>query len=95
MMNKILLRIRSLYLDIISLPGIFMSKKGNAKLHLNYICPQCPMARRAYRDVEGKGRCWWNENWKKGNYDIPRNFGPRVWFRSYLGLKSDMKKFKK
>ena len=88
-------RIVFLYLDILSIPSKFMGKEGNAAYHRKYVCVRCPNYRRKYRDVDGKGVCWWTENWAKGNYDIPKHFGVSNWIRSYLGLKMKLDKYKK
>jgi hypothetical protein len=79
-----------IYLDIISLPGKFMSKKNNALWHLNHVCPKCPEYRREFCYVDGK--CYWNEMWKKGDYSISRDFGLINWVRTYLGKKTDLSK---
>jgi len=41
-------------------------KKSNAKFHLKYICPHCPLHKRETRDIKHNEKCYWNENWKKG-----------------------------
>jgi len=58
-------------------------KKGNAKFHLRYICPSCPLHKRSTRDIKHSGKCYWNKQWKKGNYD-----SPPVWMglRNYIRL---------
>jgi hypothetical protein len=97
MVNKIkliLYRFIFLFLDFISIPGIFMNKKNNAKYHLNVICPLCPKCRRKYRAVQKEGICWWEENWKKENYGIPRHFGISNWLKSYLGINTNLLGFK-
>ena len=50
------------------------------------------MCRRKYRGVNND--CWWKENWEKGNYKIPRHFGIKNFIRSYLGIKTDLERFK-
>jgi len=81
-------RLRFLYLDILSIPSLFMSKRLSARLHLLFICPQCPGYRRKLRDVDGKGECWWYRNWIKGNFDLPINFGMKNWVTQYLYLRT-------
>ena len=88
--------IYNFYLFLLSIPGIFMTKKANAKFHLKYICPRCPKWRRRVRYVFGK-KCFWEDNWKNGNYSIPR-----AWVGSFENLKKvflhktlDYAKFKK
>ena len=83
------------YLLIKSFPGVFMTKKGNAKLHLNYICPKCPLWRRKMRFVFRK-QCFWESNWKKGNYEIPRAYlgGPRGVFRALFFHKTNFARFR-
>lgn len=84
-----------LILDILTIPSFILTKKMNALYHLKFICPLCPESRRKTKDVEGNGKCWWEKNWKKGNYNIPRNFGVKNYIRQYLGMKIDLSKFKK
>jgi hypothetical protein len=69
----------SLGLDLISIPGKLKSDEGNAKWHLDHVCPHCPQWRREMRDVDGDGECWWEKHWKEGDYDIPRDFGVWNW----------------
>lgn len=95
MIKSILYRIYFVLLDLISIPGVFMNKENNAKYHLKVICPICPSCRRKFRDLENNGNCWWEQNWKKGNYKIPRDFGVLNFFRYYLGIKTELKKYKK
>lgn len=42
--------LEAIYLDLISIPGVFMSKKKNTKWHLNYVCPSCSLWRKSFRD---------------------------------------------
>lgn len=83
-----------LYLDLISIPGLFMNAKHNAKYHLKYICPHCPQYRRIYRCVNKNENCWWEKNWVGKNYSIPRHFGIFNWIKTYLGIKTNLKKYK-
>lgn len=83
-----------LLLDLISSPGLFMGREGNAKWHLKHICPRCPGERRRHRDVHGTGFCWWEENWKKGNFSIPRHMGIKNFFRVHLGNETKLEHFK-
>ena len=87
-------RLKCLYLDILSIPGFFMSKETNAKFHLKYVCPKCPDFRKKMRDVSGTGKCWWLENWNRKNYNIPRNYGYRNFVSQYLFLKTNLTEFK-
>ncbi|MBT6068650.1 hypothetical protein HOG48_02750 [Candidatus Peregrinibacteria bacterium] len=78
----------ALYLDVLSIPGLFMSKKANAKWHLKYVCPKCSKWRRSFRDPrKGGSTCMWLNAWQKGEYEIPRSFGPYAWIKYYLGIK--------
>ena len=86
---------KSFYIDILALPGKFMSKKGNALFHLKYVCPKCPKSRRKLRDVHGTNACWWEDNWKKGIYSIKRDFGLLNYLSFYLFYKTHLKKYKK
>lgn len=70
-----------------------MDAQNNAEYHLRHICPRCPHYRRKYRDVMGTGRCFWHEAWSRGDYKIPRHFGPMNWLRSYLGRPTNLKQF--
>lgn len=82
-------------LDLVSVPGLFMSRERNAKWHLRHICPRCPEERRRHRDVYGKGICWWEENWKKGNFSIPKHMGIKNVFRVHAGGETVLDRFKK
>ncbi len=80
-------KLHYLYLDIISMPSFFMTRKTSARYHLKYVCNKCPNHRRMLRDVENKDVCWWNNNWQKENYDVPKNFGMTNFFKQYLPRK--------
>ena len=84
-----------LLLDILSMPGLLMRKEGNAKWHLKHICPRCPESRRLHRDVKGVGICWWEDNWKQGNYSIPKNMGIGNFFRVHFGFGAKLDNLKK
>jgi len=86
-------RIKCLYLDILSIPGLFMSKKGNAQWHLKRICPICPKWRKELRAINSKN-CWWESNWKIENYNIPKTFGIVNKLSQYFFLKTNLSKFK-
>jgi len=86
-------RLICLYLDVLTIPTLFIGKKDNALFHLKFICPKCPEFRRKMRDVNKVGKCWWYVNWKKGNYDIPRFFGFGNCVRQYLFLKTNLKNY--
>lgn len=81
-------------LDIISLPGNFMSKKQNAEYHLKYICPQCSNYRKSFRDPKKQSTCLWQQQWQKRNYQFPRNFGITNYIKYYLGISTKLTKFK-
>jgi hypothetical protein len=83
-----------IFLDAITLPCHLMSRKGTAKWHLKHICPNCPKWRRAMRDVNGTGECWWFERWSAGDYTIDPHFGVKNWIRQYLGMPTDLRKWK-
>lgn len=72
-----------------------MTKKARAKWHLRFLCPLCPSWRKALVDVNEEGKCWWKENWKKKNYQIPANPGIKNWFLRILFLRTNLNKFKK
>ena len=42
-----------------------------AKFHLLFLCGRCSPGTQGLRDILGHNECWWWQNWKKGNYDIP------------------------
>ena len=86
-------RLICLYLDMLSVPIIFMSKKGNALFHLKFICPKCPEFRRKMRDVNDVNECGWYLNWKKEEYNILRFFGLGNWVSQYLILRTNLKKY--
>jgi hypothetical protein len=60
-------------------------KKEYAQRHLEEVCCLCPHSRKSTRDVYGIGSCWWYENWKAENYEIPADFGIMNWIRFYSG----------
>jgi hypothetical protein len=72
-----------------------MTRRINAKYHLKVVCPLCPTWRKKLRDVEIKGECWWNRNWKLGNYCIPRHFGIKNFISEHIFLTTNLKRFKK
>jgi hypothetical protein len=88
-------RIHSLLLDIMTLPGELLDDEGFAEYKKRYICPKCPEERRALRDVDGTGECWWYKNWSAGNYGIPRSFGFSNWLSQYIFWATDLDYFKK
>ena len=93
-MKKTLRRIRWTLLDIIGMPGLFMSNEGNSNLHLKYICPRCPTERRKLREIVSGRGCYWNNEWSRGNYDIPRSFGFVNWFSQYFFGETNLEKYK-
>lgn len=93
--NGTIKRLNFLFLDLVSIPGFFVTKKWNALYHLKIICPACPEYRRKLRDVNKKGECWWLSEWQKEDYGIPRHFGIKNFINQYLFLKTDLSKFKK
>ena len=87
-------RLHCLYLDILTIPTVFMSKKKSAEYHIKHICSRCPLFRRKTADVNNVGDCWWYLNWKRKRYDLPRHFGVRNKITQYLFLRTDLSKFK-
>ncbi len=64
---------------------LHLLKKNNARVHLKYICPHCPMHKRETRDVKHKKRCYWRYNWSKGRYDyVPMWMGIKNSIRLYV-----------
>jgi hypothetical protein len=72
-----------------------MKKEGNAKWHLNYVCPIRSKWRRSFRDPKRQADYLWKEEWKKGNYNFSRDFGVANWLRCPLGLNTDLIKYQK
>jgi len=87
--------LEAVVLDLISIPGAFMDKKGNARWHLNYMCPLCSEWRKSFRDPEKGEECLWYKAWRKGKYRFSRCFGFRNWLRYYAGLRTDLEKYEK
>ena len=83
----------AVYLDTLSIPGLFMNKKGNALWHLNHICPKCSPNRRNFRDPKKQGNCIWQNEWQNKNYNFPRSFGFINWIKYYLGIKTNLEKY--
>ncbi len=44
-------------------------KRTNARFHLKYICPHCSHHKRETRDLKHRGKCYWNQQWKRSKYD--------------------------
>jgi len=65
-------------------------KKLFAQYHLKHICPQCSYHKRETRDILHDHHCYWNENWKKQNYEIPMFMGIWNYIRLYV-LKKKIK----
>ena len=42
-----------------------------AQTHLRLLCGRCSPGTQRLRDIENSDVCWWCENWRRGNYDIP------------------------
>ena len=80
---------RTLPLDFKVLPFLHLKIRGKkeeyARRHLTDVCAHCPQSRKLTRDVEGNGTCWWIDNWKQENYDIPADFGLANLLRFYTG----------
>ena len=72
-----------------------MSKEGNARWHLKFICPLCSNWRKSFRDPKRKNRCLGYRAWKKGNFECPRMFGIKNAVRYYFGLGTDLDKYQK
>lgn len=86
----------AIFLDLKSLPGKFMNLEGNARWHLNHVCPGCSDWRKKFRDPDfSSGRCLWEEQWEKQNYDFPRDFGFFNWLKYYVGMKTNLCKYAK
>ena len=81
-------------LEIIVIPTLFMIKKKCALYHLKFVCPICPSSRKKHRDVHGKSTCWWEYNWNKKNYSIPKHFGINNWIKQYVTGGTNLKRFK-
>jgi len=80
-----------LYLEILSIPTIFMSKEKNALYHLKNICPKCPDWRREMRKINKSG-CFWFNNWKIKDYSLPKSMGLKNKLSQILFLKTKFKK---
>mgnify|MGYP005623293329 CR=1 FL=1 len=87
--------LEAIYLDVISIPGRFMSKEDNAKWHLKHVCPHCSKWRKCFRDPKRKGNCLWLNAWETEKCEFSRDFGIKNWLRYYAGLKTDLRKYKK
>jgi len=88
--------LEAIFLDAVSIPGKFMSDKGNAGWHLQYVCPYCSSHRKKFRNPDCDGNyCMWEEAWKNGDFNFPRNFGAVNWVRYYLGIRTDLRNFTK
>jgi hypothetical protein len=84
----------AIFLDILSIPGKFMGRKGNALWHLYFVCPKCSKWRKKFRDPTRKGKlCLWKNSWQKKKYCFPRDFGILNQFRYYFGFDTDLKKY--
>jgi len=60
-------------------------KKWWAEVHLKYICHKCPYEKKHARDIFHNGTCWWNSEWKKGNYkNLPFWMGVWNFIRLYI-----------
>ncbi|MBR9692188.1 hypothetical protein GOV06_05385 [Candidatus Woesearchaeota archaeon] len=81
-------------LEILTFPSLFMEKKKGALYHLKFVCPICPSSRKKHRDVHGKSTCWWEYNWLKGKYNVPKHFGMINWIKQYIGYGTNLKKFR-
>jgi hypothetical protein len=89
---------KTFWLDLKAIPLIFLKirgkKKEYAQKHLSQVCAHCPQHRKLTRDVNGNGTCWWYENWKQENYDIPSDFGVKNWLRFYSGADTQLEEYK-
>lgn len=72
-----------IFMDLLSIPGLFGGKRWNALFHIKIVCPLCTKHRRSLRDDDKTGNCWWEKNWKQNNYSIPRSFGIRRYLKQY------------
>lgn len=87
--------LEAVILDVLAIPGVFMTKKANAKWHLKVVCPLCSKWRKSFRCAGKNEGCLWLQAWKSGHYDFPRNFGTINWGKYYIGRKTDLEKYHK
>jgi hypothetical protein len=85
----------AIILDILAIPGLFMTKRSNARWHLHVICPLCSEWRKSFRCNAGNKECIWHEAWVNNGYQFHRSFGVKNWVKYYLGIKGDLKKYDK
>ncbi len=86
-------RLNCIYLEILSIPTILMSKKKSAIYHLKNICPKCPDWRRKLRATNKKD-CFWFNKWKAKDYSISRSMGLKNKISQILFLKTNLKNSK-
>lgn len=78
-------------LDVISFPGKFMSRRGNARWHLDHVCSRCSKWRKKFRDPDFCGeKCLWEERWQREDYNFPRDFGIFNWAKYYFGMRTNL-----
>lgn len=85
--------LEAVILDLLSIPGNFMSKESNAKWHLKVVCPLCSKWRKSFRCAGKNKGCMWHEAWTNGRWSFSRNFGTGNWLKYYFGLKTDIRKY--
>jgi len=62
--------------------------------HLKHVCPKCSEHRKSFRDPDGGTCCLWLVAWKNGEYDVPRDFGILNYLRYYLGMRTNLSKYR-
>ena len=62
----------------------YLIKKLNAKFHLKYICVNCSTHKKRTRDILHNHKCFWVENWKQEQYEIPMHMGVLNYIRLYI-----------
>lgn len=87
--------LEAIFLDILTIPGGFMSKERNARYHLKYVRPLCSKWRKSFRNFDGKNKCLWYEAWEKGKFNVSRKFGFMNTIRYYFGLRTNLTRYEK
>ncbi len=65
----------------------------NAQWHVEFVCRMCPATRRNTRDPNRQGSCPWNYHWRRGNYDIPPDFGLKNYARQYYDGETNLENY--
>ena len=87
--------LEAIFLDLISIPGLFMSKEYNAKWHMKVVCPLYSKWRMNFRDPKYNGKCLWYSAWKQNKFQFSRCFGLKNWLKYYVGLKTRLEDYEK